>query len=53
MTHSIPADEHAHRERPRWSERDASDRRAMLTEILTQVSMETLQQNQKLESELV
>jgi hypothetical protein len=43
MTHSTACDEHAHPQRSPWSERDASDRRAMLTEILAQVSMEALQ----------
>jgi GAF domain-containing protein len=43
MTHSTPGDEHAHEPRSPWSERDASDQRATLTEILAQVSMEALQ----------
>ncbi|GGY17957.1 hypothetical protein GCM10008098_07220 [Rhodanobacter panaciterrae] len=43
MTHPTACDEYAHQQRSPWGERDASDRRAMLTEILAQVSMEALQ----------
>jgi len=43
MTHPTPNVEHAPEQRSPWSERGASDRRAMLTEILAQVSMEALQ----------
>ncbi|WP_077442511.1 diguanylate cyclase [Rhodanobacter sp. C01] len=43
MTHSTASDEYAQEQHSLWSERDASDRRAMITEILAQVSMEALQ----------
>lgn len=43
MTHTLPSDEHVPQPRSPWSERDASDRHAMLTEILAQVSTEALQ----------
>ena len=43
MTHPPAHEEHAHQQASPWSERDASDRRAMLAEILAQVSMQALQ----------
>ncbi|MEP6898783.1 MAG: diguanylate cyclase [Rhodanobacter sp.] len=43
MTHHTPIDKQAQLPLSPWSERSASDRRAMLTEILAQVSVEALQ----------
>ncbi|HET6545159.1 MAG TPA: diguanylate cyclase [Rhodanobacteraceae bacterium] len=43
MTHTETEDLHPREPRPPWEERDASDRRAMLAEILAQVSIEALQ----------
>ena len=43
MTHPTACDDFEHEQRSPWSERDAADRRAMLTEILAQVSVEALQ----------
>jgi diguanylate cyclase (GGDEF)-like protein len=43
MTHSAAKHPDTHGQDPPWGERDASGRRAMLTEILAQVSSEALQ----------
>ena len=40
MTHPTAYDEYVHQQRSPWSERDASDRRAMLTEILAPLCAE-------------
>ncbi len=40
MTHPTACDEYVHQQRSPWSERDASDRRAMLTEILAHLCAE-------------